>query len=292
MTMRTIGSVDAADKVWGIQQYLAAMDEGKKYGAGYALQQDLLGREQDYDVVIAPRNYVNGAALFDGQMGGDAAVIWGHIKGSGSLQGILPERGKISATPLLDRPLVFWNPKMTIKMIGDQNGIAENALDVVKVHRDNAGKGLYVRTRQKGPLFITKRVVVYTRTDLPPWAVLYHELGHIRQSFEKGSDAAFLAYAQNTMEMEKDNLSRVEHPLCAQAKLAKRASYLHLEMSIPFTGNLKNQAIDAHSVDFPLVYIANNKGERDAIDTALATEARANIGKDPTKSAGLFYNVL
>jgi hypothetical protein len=292
MGMRLIGSVNASDKVWGIQQYIAAINQGKKYGAGLALHEDLNRREEDYDVVIAPKDYLNGAALFDRQTGVAANIIWGYIRKSKNLEGILTESGKNSATPRLERPLIFWNPKMDVVMIGDHNGITDDALNVVPVKKENAGKGMFVRTKLVGKNFITKRVIIYTRTILPAWLVLYHELGHIRQSFEKGGDASFLIYSQDTAAMESDNLARVEHPLCEQARIPKRASYMHLEMAIPLSGNLQQAALNAHKADFPIVYVAQNQQERERIDRELQSEASANVGKDPSKTVGLFYNVL
>ncbi len=64
---------------------------------------------------------------------------------------------------------------------------------------------------------------IFAAVNMPPWAVLAHEIGHFRQYTT--NHAWFVHTLHDVAAIEKDNLEKHERPICAAAGLAIRYEY-------------------------------------------------------------------
>jgi hypothetical protein len=247
-----------------------------------------------YDVILTPMGYDNGAALYPGQQGKAIEDAWTLIQQSNNLGEYGPAKNKKAATLELTRPMIFWNPTYALPMIGNPSGIDPDKDDptILPPAAKNRGKGMYAYVGPKKVMnkYTSKRVVVMTKTDLPPWIVLWHEIGHIYQAYkDNGNPRNFPdTYSAQQSALEKDNLAQIEHPLCDEAKIPKRPRYKHTISALPFF-----DAIRSHmALENPkMFYVAASDVERKRLEEELQRTAIKDHAS-PETVPGLHFNVL
>lgn len=168
---------------------------------------------RDFDVVTLGANEMFGQMLMDADRAGEDAV-----RGQ---QKYREMNGLDKADPM-PRPAVLWNPKWNFEYFGDCKGVTVNARgDVIEA------KSEYVYKVKKKGLQQSFNVIRVTKSVMPPWVVLFHELGHMKQYFEGGSASAWEARLPDSAGIEEDNLERHERPICREIGLPVRAHYKH-----------------------------------------------------------------
>lgn len=142
----------------------------------------------------------------------------------------------------LERPTIFWNPTCSVKIYSDVTGVTDDE-GVVGYKRDvypskiGAKNLIHVdRTKKYGGV---KVVIKADEIVLPPWVVLMHELGHMKQYFElvrklnrpahdETVESAWNAFATAPgRSSEPDNIERHEKPITQVHLRGYRKRYYH-----------------------------------------------------------------
>lgn len=192
-----------------------------------------------------------------------------------------------TGTRVIARPTVFWCPDYAFEYYGAVDGLAMSGDGTLRVKRlGELQPGDYFYKYAAGNRIIDVVVVRYTRAYMPPWIVLYHELGHVKQYYEPHAlnpaadiGAAWSARLLNTDQIEADNLRDHENPMCIGASLSPRAHYKHMANGFGFVTNQFNSPSKA-----PALRVSEDVPHRTIDDAALLALATHPVGVAPPQT--------
>ena len=137
---------------------------------------------------------------------------------------------KHTRTKIIARPTVFWCPDYSFSYYGDVSGVAMQSDDTITIKQINSlVPGDYYYKYPNVGRFppVSVPVVRYTKSEMPAWIVLHHELGHVKQYYS-GTPEGWVRRLLDTADIEADNLATHENPICRSANIAIRANYKHM----------------------------------------------------------------
>ena len=257
--------------------YNQAFVSGLKYGTGQAISIFLAKAGRNFDVVVLPNGSTFGQMMVDSDPDSPEArnardAYEGHTN-----------------TRTIARPTVFWCADYRFEYYGDVDGVRTDAAGSIypRVPADvPAGGLLYKAATGKmvlgKPQVLDVPVVRYTKGQMPPWLVLFHELGHVKQFYAPGFtdmallDAAWAARLLNTAAIEAENLASHENPLCRETAIAERMHYKHMSNGMSDV-NSKYEALTLK----PALRVATSPVERATQDNELALLVAANAARGP-----------
>jgi hypothetical protein len=202
--------------------YEIALARGKITQTGRMIHQYLNTQQRPYDVVVLP------VGSTYGQMMVDSDPL------SPETEKARAEYKKHTGTTVLAGPTVFWCPDYSFTYYGDVKGIGMQQDGTLVPKRNNqliSGDYYYKYPTSFRPVEVP--VVRYTKSLMPPWIVLFHELGHTKQYYSN-TPANWDIRLQNTDDIEAENLALHEQPICTEATLAIRAHYKHMVNGFEF----------------------------------------------------------
>jgi hypothetical protein len=141
----------------------------------------------------------------------------------------------------------------------------------------NDGRDFDVVVLQPGETFgqiagraVSVPVIRYTKANMPPWLVLYHELGHVKQYYQpaasvQNADVVGLWNIRLTdaAAIEAENLALHENPICRQIHIAERRHYKHMANGM---GNVASAYVMKKA---PALRVADDAAVRILQDAAL-----------------------
>ena len=169
------------------------------------------GMERNFDVVVLQDQDKFGQMLTETDRSGPDAVR-GRNRALQQLGG-----------QTLARPVVLWNPNYKFTYYGDVKGVKFNTAGDAVSERARARGGYYYQWSSS----FHARVIRVTESLMPAWIVLFHELGHVKQYFEGGSEGAWTVRLNDTNAIEAENLIKHENPICTETSRSIRAHYKH-----------------------------------------------------------------
>lgn len=172
------------------------------------------GEGRDFDVVVLADTDNFGQMLTESDQSGPDAV-----------------RGRQCALEALGgntivRPTVLWSPSYAFTYYGDVKGVAFNSSGDTIAERTKSTGGYYYQYKL-GKATHEVRVIRVTKSQMPAWIVLYHELGHVKQYFDCGGADGWRRRLSDTSSIEAENLAKHENPICVETSRAIRAHYKH-----------------------------------------------------------------
>jgi len=254
-----------------ILAFRLALDAGARTSTGLRIKTFLSQGEREYDVVILSAGEIFGQMMTkddpDGEEVQKAKAVYERHTG----------------TRLLPRPTVFWCPDYEFEYFGDVDGIRlQTDGSVFPRTLAELRPGDYYYQYKVGSNLIKVPVVRYTKGKMPPWVVLYHELGHVKQYFQAGVnnkkntsqlDDAWRTRLSNTDAIEAENLADHENPICVETGLSERRHYKHM-------GNGMYRVIEAYAgKKAPALRVASDPRTRVTMDQQL----RASLQTDTTQ---------
>jgi hypothetical protein len=142
----------------------------------------------------------------------------------------------------LERPTIFWNPTFSQKIYSDVTGTVNVGLTEFRRCRNvgevRPGQRAIVYVRRAAGRLLTKVVITAHEITLAPWVVLFHELGHTKQYFEKSRlsrmpfhsrqlESLWQTFAWAPNSSEPDNIARHEKPITKTMYGGYRERYYH-----------------------------------------------------------------
>jgi hypothetical protein len=212
-----------------------ALAKGKNYQTGAAIARYLEDDARSFDVYVLPRGDKFGEMLAQAEVERN-----GLVDNPDTNPGYSYLRREFNAITL-DRPAVLWNPYHADEYVGgilglmvDLNGQLKPPSAVTLGDRgvfdscyvwvpETVTIGVGV-PRAPNRTEVLPAVLGYT-VKMPPYIVLFHELGHIKQYYEGTAEQWTTKLAAPLREIEKDNLNRHEGPLLTNANLPVRSEY-------------------------------------------------------------------
>jgi hypothetical protein len=245
--------------LWGSRfAYDMALNRGKKTPTGRAILVFLEQGNRLFDVVVLRNGSVYGQMMIEDDPPGE------ETERARDEYFIYMRTRSLPKNPYI--PTVFWCPDYTFVYYGDVSGIGmldDGTVFPKKLADLVAGDFFY--TYQPTPAaFVDVPVVRYTRSEMAPWAVLFHELGHVKQ-FYSGLPATWLLRLRDTAEIEAENLAQHENPMCLEADIAIRAHYKHMENGFVFIAGTY-----AFPAKKPALRISSSRQQRIKDDLELA----------------------
>ncbi|MEN8177257.1 MAG: hypothetical protein ABFS39_01380 [Pseudomonadota bacterium] len=229
--------------------------------------------ERDFDVIILGQGENFGQMLTEQDRSGvDAVRARGHYS-------------NIFGTTTILRPVVLWNPNYQFDYFGDVKGVHINSSgDITPMsYRERKGYIYHYKVRSARNKVTVVRV---TQAKMPSWIVLFHELGHVTQYFKGNAplDSAWATRLANTQDIEAENLTKHENPICVETGLPIRAHYKHstygfLDLRQRYSVGKKQNAWKA----------ADSLEERKRIEQDLKSEAERNARLVPAPDDGIFF---
>jgi len=198
-------------------KYEIALGRIKVTENGKLVLQHLESPDHEFDIVVLP----NGSTY--GQMMVEQDPI------SEETTRARAEYFKHTRSNVIERPTVFWCPDYSFTYYGDVSGIRmmdDGTVTTKQVNSLVAGDYYYKYANGRFPP-VQLPVVRYTKSEMPPWIVLHHELGHVKQYYS-GTPQAWVLRLADTAQIEAENLALHENPICRNAGIAIRAHYKHM----------------------------------------------------------------
>ncbi len=197
--------------------YNTALARGGVTTTGKTINAFLAAPDREFDVVVLPSGSLYGQMMVE------------NDPVSPETEQARSEYQKHARSRVLARPTVFWCPDYDFTYCGDVSGVSMQGDGTVTTKTmPQLVHGDYYYKYPNGQFgSVSVPVVRYTRSEMPPWVVLYHEIGHVKQYYS-GTPQRWNQRLQDTDEIEADNLRLHENPLCLNANIAIRAHYKHM----------------------------------------------------------------
>ncbi len=198
------------------------------------------------------------------------------------------ERGRLRALEALgrktiERPVVLWNPSYAFPYYGDVKGVTFNSSGDTKAEPTKSTEGYYYQYKS-GIATLEARVIRVTKSQMPAWIVLYHELGHVKQYFDCGGADGWERRLSDTSSIEAENLTKHENPICVETNRAIRAHYKH---SIYGFNDLIQQYSFGKKAN--AWKESDNRNERAALEKELEREANQSAKDKP--ETGIYLGI-
>jgi len=246
-----------------------ALDAGARTRAGTLILDFLKRPEREYDIVLLAPGEIFGQMMTKDDPDGEEVQ-----KAKGVYQ-------RYTGTTVLPRPTVFWCPDYEFEYYGDVDGVsmqADGTITTKPLNMLGAGDFYYQYRAAVGMLKVP--VVRYTKGLMPPWVVLFHELGHVKQYFQPGENNARAAGQLDTLwrqrlldtaNIEAENLAKHENPICNEIGIGCRMHYKHMGNGMGMVNNAYAVANKA-----PALRVANSPVERQRMDAELVASVQAD----------------
>lgn len=200
----------------------AALETGKaKSRICREIMEFLAADTRPFDVILLEPEEKYGQMLTESDTSGEQAV-----RARAKFSGAFDEKK-------IGYPVVLWNPYYQFNYFGNVEGLEVNPSGALTPRKESAIRSGDPYLQHVGKFSTIKiPAVLMVDSTMPSWVVLYHELGHVKQYYEAGGEAAWKKKLAKVAAIEADNLKRHENPICVDVKLPIRAHYKHMSLGL------------------------------------------------------------